>query len=87
MSRTGGSSPLKSIDLTGQAQLFAAVKIHANVDEDLDAGLRAAGDAAGLLDVTVAVAQEIDAFLQPGAGAFGTACEQGAGEEEGRQPR
>ena len=56
----------KSIDLTGQAQLFAALKIHANVDEDRDEALALLEMLRGRPDVTVAVAQEIDAFMQLG---------------------
>jgi hypothetical protein len=56
----------KSIDLTGQAQLFAALKIHANVDEDRDEAIELLEALRGRPDVTMAVAQEIDAFLQSG---------------------
>ena len=54
----------KSIDLTGQAQLFAALKIHAHVDEDRDEAVELLEVLRGRPDVTVAVAQEIDAFLE-----------------------
>jgi hypothetical protein len=53
----------KSIDLTGQAQLFAALKIHANVNEDRDEALELLEMLRGRPDVTMAVAQEIDAFM------------------------
>ena len=54
----------KSIDLTGQAQLFAALKIHAHVDEDRDEAVELLEMLRGRQDVTVAVAQEIDTFLE-----------------------
>ncbi len=60
----------KSIDLTGQAQLFAALKIHANVDEDREEALELLETLRTRPDVTMAVAQEIDAFLQSGATAL-----------------
>ena len=75
----------KSIDLTGQAQLFAALKIHANVDEDRDEAVQLLEMLRGRPDVTVAVAQEIDAFLKPGLEPPAPPAEQDAGEEEGRQ--
>jgi hypothetical protein len=53
----------KSIDLTGQAQLFAALKIHANVDEDREEALELLEMLRARPDVTMAVAQEIDAYL------------------------
>jgi hypothetical protein len=56
----------KSIDLTGQAQLFAALKIHANVDEDREEAVELLEALRARPDVTMAVAQEIDAFLQTG---------------------
>jgi hypothetical protein len=56
----------KSIDLTGQAQLFAALKIHANVDEDREEAVELLEALRARPDVTMAVAQEIDAYLQSG---------------------
>ena len=83
----------KSIDLTGQAQLFAALKIHANVDEDRDEAIALLEMLRGRPDVTVAVAQEIDAFMQPGPNR-GTALgkrrrrrRSPADREAGRPPR
>ena len=75
----------KSIDLTGQAQLFAALKIHANVDEDRDEAVALLEMLRGRPDVTVAVAQEIDAFIagQPAATALPPPTETPQPQQEG----
>ncbi|HWC69343.1 MAG TPA: hypothetical protein VG478_14850, partial [Acidimicrobiales bacterium] len=53
----------KSLDLTQQAQLFAALKIHANVDEDRDEAIELIHALRDRQDVTAAVLREIEQFL------------------------